>query len=87
MLHGLRGRLEGREQGQCSWTWKGKNKLQTPFGERISKTQLNVRVHSLLKMSLILGGDYIMNYGGNTGGAHLGKKVISLILNKLLQMI
>lgn len=66
---------------------KRKNKLQTPFGERSSKIQLNVRVQTLLKMSLILGGDCIINYWSNTGGAHLGKKVISLILNKLLQMI
>lgn len=87
MLHGLRGRQERHEQGQWYWTWKGKIKLQTPFGERISKTELNVRVQTLLKMSLILGGDYIINYWSNTGGAHLGKKVISLILNKLLQMI
>ena len=37
--------------------------------------------------SLILGGDYIINYWTNTGGANLEKEVISLISNKLLQVI
>lgn len=37
--------------------------------------------------SLILGGDYIINYQTNTGGANLEKELIRLILNKLLQVI